>query len=50
MESTGSPDEVREAFRVGREKARRAVQEVLDQCSGDGLAGGVSQPGSDKDK
>ncbi len=50
MEAKGSPDEVREAFRVGREKARRAVREVLDAFSGDTSSGDVSQSGRDNGK
>ena len=34
MEATGTPDEVREAFRTGRELARRAVEEVLAHGTG----------------
>jgi len=48
MEATGEPDEVREAFRVGRERAREAVVEVLATFAGgpgtDGVTGSVDKP------
>jgi len=42
MEATGTPDEVREAFRVGRERIREVVAEVVARAGGDADGGTVS--------
>ena len=43
MEATGTPDEVREAFRVGRRRAREAVESVLATFGGQAATDGVSE-------
>jgi len=47
MEAQGEPDEVREAFRVGRERAHEAVAEVLATFVDGPGAGGVSESGDE---
>jgi arsenate reductase (thioredoxin) len=42
MAATGTPDEVRQAFRTGRDQARQVVLEVLDACQGPRTSGGLS--------
>jgi arsenate reductase len=42
MEATGAPDEVREAFRAGRDRIRDVVREVVDRLSAGGAGGTVS--------
>ena len=42
MEAVGTAEEVREAFREGRERARRAVDEVLSDFAGPAAGGDVS--------
>ena len=50
MEATGEPDEVREAFRVGRERAREAVEAVMATFVGGSGADGVSESGDKSPK
>jgi protein-tyrosine-phosphatase len=50
MAAEGSPEQVREAFREGRERARRAVQEVLAHFGGPRAEGGISNPRDENPK